>query len=89
MKGKRGLGRVTGWRFDLADLHDPQLSRVLRLEVEGVKVEISGVVAITEGGCRLIRRRVHLGPSLLDAEELSAADADGHHNPQPIGQLRV
>merc|ERR1719265_885699 len=68
-------------------LHEAQVLIVARREVEGVKVEVARVVVWAEGGGRLARLGVHLGPPHADAVELCVADADGHDDPQPEGQL--
>ena len=69
-------------------LHEGDVLRVARSQLERVEAQVARHVALAQGRGGLVGGRVHLCPALLDAEELGAADADGHRDPEPRGKLR-
>merc|ERR1719261_504689 len=73
---------------ELLLLHQAELLRVLRLEVERVKAEVAGVVARAERGLGLELLAVELAEAEVDAEGLGGADAARHDGPEPHRQLR-
>merc|ERR1719324_982580 len=73
---------------ELLLLHLTELGGVLRLEVKRVEAEVAGVVARAEGGLGLELLAVELAEAEVDAVRLSRADAAGHDNPEPDGELR-
>mmetsp|Transcript_42598 Transcript_42598/g.124806 ORF Transcript_42598/g.124806 Transcript_42598/m.124806 type:complete len:266 (-) Transcript_42598:15-812(-) len=73
---------------ELLLLHEPELGRVLRLEVERVEAQVAGVVALTQRRGGLVGVGVDLRPALRDAELLGRGNASEHAAPQRDWELR-
>ena len=73
--------------IELLGLHLEELLLSGRLEAEGVEVEVTGSVVITEQARLVDRNLGGISPASLGTELLGGANADDQHGPESSGDL--